>query len=76
MSGFNIWEAMKAYLSGIYIKGISTIKSKNRALTSALRSRLEEMEQSYLQAPTPDHRHYWLEAHKLLDAHLLEQAGH
>lgn len=72
----NVWEAMKAYLRGIYIKGISIVKSWSRALMSALRSRLDETEQRYLQAPTPDYRLHWLEEHKLLDAHLLEQAGH
>lgn len=70
----NVWEATKAYLWGIYIKPISVTKSKIRALTSALQNRLDETEQTDIQTPTSDHKHQWLEAHTLLDNHVLEQA--
>lgn len=69
-----VWETMKAYLRGIFIRQISAIKSRSRAQTALFRNRVTDTEFAYLQTPTSQCKDQWLEAHKALDDHLLQQA--
>lgn len=69
-----VWDTMKAFVRGIYIREISKRKSKTRELTVAYQHRVGEAERDYVESPSAAGRVQLEEAQKSLADHLLHRA--
>lgn len=59
-----VWDALKAFIRGLCIKEISTIKIRSKWASDVAR-KVDKAEELYLRNPTPEHERQWTDAQKL-----------
>lgn len=50
-----VWDTLKAFIRGMCIKEINSIKTRTRQWASDVAQVVDKAEEVYLQTPTPEH---------------------
>lgn len=60
-----VWDALKAYLRGLFIRPISSIKTNIKEWENLVLSEARKADKTYITNPTEESEHSWLEAQAL-----------
>lgn len=60
-----VWDALKAYLRGLFIRPISSIKTNIKEWENLVFSEARKADKTYITNPTEESEHSWLEAQAL-----------